>query len=479
MNEDFDPKIADRFRALDRVTVPTTWSSAEADDVVAVRLPSRGRVRGVVFAAAAVVAVALLGVAVFTRDRDASVAGPENSASPSTASAEWSPTAPANPAAPPPTLVWQLVRPEGSIARSGVEAAVAGPTGFVATGMGLDDGKNWGRVWHSADGMTWSEPAVDVFGARWVGAPVATSTAYYVIAGPNTDRADAPTDTSVFRSVDGENWQPVGVADGLQLLGAAGDRLVAVWTGATPAFTTDASQPSPDLPLPPTELRVSVDGINWTAAVLVDSAPGFAHYGWIVTAGGRYYLNEGYDGLVVWESADGREWRRLPSPPQGVLATLGDSAAIVVNPGLDECRKALSFPTSSDGEFDEEAFGGHSGAEWQCGGLASIWRWDGADWVVVTEAGPGPTPVTGTVLPFAGQLVAPVITPDRMLSAAASVDGATWVPVGTQTFLPGEGGSPQSAVAVTSAEMAVFITPGGMGEFTSLLIGSVAPDATP
>lgn len=479
MNDDFDPEIAGRFRALDRVAVPATWAPTEVEGVVLVRRPANGGFRGVVLAAAAtVVAVALVGIAVMTRDRGDRVAAPSSSTT-STLAADGSiSTVSTALSAGPPAIEWQMVRPEGSIAHSNVDAAVAGPAGFVATGVGLGDGMNWGRVWHSADGVSWTEPAVDVFGARWVGAPVATSTAYYLIAGPNSDRADTPADTSIFRSVDGENWQPVGLADGLQLLGAAGDLLVAAWTGATPALTTDASQPSPDLPLPPTELRVSVDGINWTAAVLVDSAPGFAFYGWIVTAGGRYYLIEGYDGLVVWESIDGLEWRKLPTPPQGLLTTLGDAVAIVTNPDREECRDAglPTSPTTPDGQLDVAAMDEQVNASWRCGGQATIWRWDGANWVAVTEAGPGPTPVLPALLPFGGQLISPVITPDRRLSVSTSVDGVSWKSAGVEAFLPGEGGSPQSAIAATSADTAVFITPGGMGEFTNLLVGALVPE---
>lgn len=78
MDDDFDPQLADRFRVLDRVSVPATWSPADA--AVAVHSARRGR--GMAFAAAAtVVAVALVGVAVFTRDRGATVVGPSSAAS--------------------------------------------------------------------------------------------------------------------------------------------------------------------------------------------------------------------------------------------------------------------------------------------------------------------------------------------------------------------------------------------------------------
>lgn len=474
MDDDFDPQLADRFRVLERVSVPTTWSPADGA-AVAVRSTRRGR--GVVLAAAAsVVAIALIGVAVFTRDRGASVAGPSSTATTIIAPASSSSTVTTQPAAPPPEIDWQMVRPEGSIASSNVDAVVSGPNGFVATGMGLDDGKNWGRVWHSTDGVTWTEPAVDVFGARWVGVPVATPTAYFVIAGPNPDRADAPTGTSLFHSLDGEDWQPVATADGLQLLGAAGDRLVAVWTEAMPA--SDGVDPNTTVPMPRTEVRVSFDGINWAPAMFTEGAPDVTVFGWTIAAGGRTYLNGEVDAeLVIWESMDGLEWHRLPAPPQGVLASFGSSPAIVLNPGLQECRQELVFPTISDGQFQDGAWKEFEAAEWLCGAVASIWRWDGASWVKVTAAGPGPSPVLGTVLHFAGQLIAPVITPDRTLVAATSVDGFSWATAAVQAALPEDGGSPQMAISGVSADVAVFITPGGMGEFTSLLIGTVVSEA--
>lgn len=487
MDDDFDPQLADRFRVLDRVAVPTTWSPADA--TVATLSPRRGR--SMVFAAAAVVAIALVGVAVFTRDRGASVAGPSGSASttaaPTTAPPATSSTATTAPAAPPPEIDWQMVRPEGSIASSGVEAVVSGPNGFVATGMGLEDGKNWGRVWHSTDGVTWTEPAVDVFGARWVGTPIATSTGYFVIAWPNTDRADAPVGVSLFHSIDGENWQSIAPADGLQLLGVAGDRLVAMWTGAPATSSGGTIDPATTAPSPTTELRVSLDGVEWVPAVFEDGTPQFATYGWTVSAGGRSYLNgfANADDLAVWESENGLEWHRLPALPDvGILSTLGDAPAIIANPRMEECSSELTLPTISDGQFEEGAFDDYFSAMWECGGLATIWRWDGNDWVMVTAAGPGPSPVLGTVLPFAGQLVAPVVTPDRWLSASASADGVVWEASGVRAALPGEsgsprnGGSPQMAIAAASADVAVFITPGGMGVFTNLLVGTPVPAPT-
>jgi hypothetical protein len=479
MDDGFDPQLADRFRALERVSVPATWSPGGSGTVTAMRSARRGRV--VVFAAAAaVVTVALVGVAVFTRDRGASVAGPSSTASTTVAPVGSSSTVSTEPMVSLPEIDWQTVRPEGSIASSNVDAVVSGPAGFVATGVGLADGKNWGRVWHSTDGLTWTESAVDLFGARWVSTPVATTTAYFVIAGPNTDRADAPADTSLFRSVDGETWQPIGPADGLQLLGVAGDRLVAVATGAPQGFSSDTSGPSTTAPMPATGLKVSSDGITWASAAFPDGLPEFTTFGWVVAAGGRFYLDGLADDRVVWESTDGLEWHHLPAlPAQGVLATLGDAPAIVDNPDLVPCHLALGLPIGPGVPGDNGAIDEYIEAMWQCGGPASIWRWDGTDWVIVTEAGPGPSPQFGTVLPFSGRLVAPVITPERTLSVATSVDGVAWVTSDVQAPLPGAGGTPQTAIAAASADVAVFITPGGMGEFTNLLVGTTVRESTP
>lgn len=95
MDDDFDPQLADRFRVLDRVSVPTTWSPADATVVV----HSARRGRGMVFAAAAsVVAIALVAVAVFTRDRGASVVGPSSQASTTAAFMTSVPTNSSSPA---------------------------------------------------------------------------------------------------------------------------------------------------------------------------------------------------------------------------------------------------------------------------------------------------------------------------------------------------------------------------------------------
>lgn len=478
MDDDFDPQLADRFGVLERVSVPMTWSPA--DSGTPAPLPAR-RGRSALLAAAAVVAIGLVGVAVFTSDRGASVAGPSSSASSTVAPASPSSTVITEPAAPPPEIDWQMVRPEGSIASSNVEAVVAGPNGFVATGMGLTDGKNWGGVWHSTDGVTWTEMIGPDFGSRWVDRPVATTTAYYIISWP-VNRSGASRSPMMFRSIDGEHWEPVGPADGLQLIGSAGDRLVAVVTGAPQETDGDTSGPSTTAPMQAAELRVSVDGITWTAAAFPDGIPEFASFGWIVEAGGRSYLYgfANANDLAVWESENGLEWRRLAVlPMEGILATLGDTPAIVGNPGLEECMSGLDAPMVSGVPTNGGATDAYIEAQWQCGELATIWRWDGNDWVIVTKAGPGPSPVLGSVLPFAGQLIAPVITPDRWLGAATSVDGAVWAAAGSRAALPGEGGSPQMAIAAASADVAVFITPGGIGQFTNLLVGTVVAEPTP
>ncbi|MEQ1699852.1 MAG: hypothetical protein ABMA25_07075 [Ilumatobacteraceae bacterium] len=475
MDDDFDPQLADRFRVLDRVAVPDTWSPA--DGTVAVRTARRRR-GAVLAAAAAVVAIALVGVAVFTRDRGATVAGPSSSASTTAApNTTSSSTVTTDPAAPPPEIDWQMVRPEGSISRSNVDAVVAGPNGFVATGMGLDDGKNWGGLWHSIDGVTWTEVIGPNFGASSLGAPVATTSAYYVISWPVQRSGTFAHSPMLFSSVDGTDWLPLAPADGLQLLGAVGDLLVAVTTGAGQGLDGDTAGPSTTAPVPPTEVLVSVDGVTWTPALFKDGVPEFTTFGWIVSAGGRSYLNGVSSDLIVWESTDGMEWHQVPAPPeQGVLTTLGSSPAIVGNPQLEPCLRGLDSPTATGVPTDGETIDAYIEAQWQCGGLATIWQWDGDDWAMLTAAGPGPSPVLGTVLPFAGQLVAPVITPDRMLTAATSVDGVDWTPARSRAFLPGEGGSSQMAIAAVSADVAVFITPGGMGQFTNLLIGTAVPE---
>ncbi|MTA14118.1 MAG: hypothetical protein F2534_16080, partial [Actinobacteria bacterium] len=138
-----------------------------------------------------------------------------------------------------PQLEWRRAD-AGSMARSQVTKAIAGPVGFVAIGMGFDDGANQGRVWFSVDGSIWEEPALGVFDTLAVWGVAATSEAYFVLASPNPDRV-AAGDPELYRSTDGRSWLPVeadlprdpqigSAAGGLVMTGGEPGQLVLRWS---------------------------------------------------------------------------------------------------------------------------------------------------------------------------------------------------------------------------------------------------------
>ncbi|CAN0468502.1 unnamed protein product, partial [Phaeothamnion confervicola] len=206
---------------------------------------------------------------------------------------------------------------------------LGGPNGFVATGVGSDDGKNQGRVWHSTDGMNWDEPDLALFDALVVGSLVATSTAYFLVAQPNLDRADAPEGPPMlYRSTDGTLWVEVGPAPAtVHGLGALGDLLVAQLLTSELTPTADGSKTAT------TGLATSPDGINWTPAEVDGFDPNaMSTFDMqVVTGGGRSFMRSIGPGSEsrVWSSRDGTSWSQLPDPPISGLLTATDRALVI------------------------------------------------------------------------------------------------------------------------------------------------------
>ncbi|MGI9029718.1 MAG: sigma factor-like helix-turn-helix DNA-binding protein [Ilumatobacteraceae bacterium] len=153
---------------------------------------------------------------------------------PSTATATSAPTQSL-----PTPITWTQAPDTGSLARSAVAGVVSGPTGFVATGMGFDDGRNQGRVWFSRDGMAWEEPAFDLFDAKAVGLPAATSEAFYVVAA--TKRSHARDRRRGRRRTAGRATVPIDRWTGL---GAVGRCARGVPADRSDAGSSDAQRPS-------------------------------------------------------------------------------------------------------------------------------------------------------------------------------------------------------------------------------------------
>lgn len=351
------------------------------------------------------------------------------------------------------SLAWQQAVDTGSLGRSQANGITAGPGGFVATGMGFDDGRNQGRVWFSPDGLTWEEPALDVFDAKYVGAPAATSEAFYVVASTNPDRLPnaggedpAPNDAQIYRSVDGRTWEPWGSVLGSATIAAAGNTLLRL----------DASS----------QLFWSSDGLTWTPAT-VPADPAFVSLGdgnAFAPGPGPWYLVGARDGgPVLWQSDDARTWTELPAPPSGGLPVLTAGGLVnLFNADEQRCndQAVIAFgapphdPTESAQRLD---------AQWQCAARLTAVRLDPSSdtWVTVPEPGPGPTPIFTRLARVGDVLVAPIIGPDRTLTIwTADQSSLNWQPDASTTISLGDNtGSPQPALIAASEERVVVIGP--------------------
>jgi hypothetical protein len=325
-------------------------------------------------------------------------------------------------------LAWVLAPEVGSLARSDVYGVVAGPAGFVATGVGYDDQANQGRVWFSPDGLSWQEPAFDLFDALVVSRPVATSTAFFVVAASNTDRTPADEgegegplpDARLYRSVDGVAWEPWGESLGeLPMLASAGDGLLRF------AMFGDRT------------LWWSGDGLTWSRADFADgSGDGgafFPNFGPVMTFDGSHYFNGYRQGeFAVWVSDDGRTWRLVSSPPAtGVIAAAGDRLILIADIDPLSCNDAVARVAQDDPITIT------NDAPSNCRRTRTTYRYDSTaqSWQEVAADGPGLPPVAPNVTNVGDLLVATVIEPGGSMTAwtSLSIDIA-WRPEPSSTL---------------------------------------------
>lgn len=286
--------------------------------------------------------------------------------------------------APSTPLSWQRAANTGSLGRSQVSGITAGPGGFVATGMGFDDGRNQGRVWFSTDGTTWGEPALDVFDAKAVSAPAATSEAFYVVAQTNQDRLPnshegdpSVPDAQLYRSVGGRSWSPIGSSLGnLPQLGAAGDTLLRV----------DNSR----------DLSWSVDGLTWTPATFPASPPDLVSLGdgnGLPPGPGPWYLYGIRNGNpALWRSDDAHTWTEIPAPPGGGRPVIAAGGLVsVFNLGEQHCNDARRPGTATTVAANPEE---SVDPCWACASALTTSRYDQAtgQWTNLEQPGPGPSP---------------------------------------------------------------------------------------
>lgn len=363
-----------------------------------------------------------------------------------------------------PRLSW--VRAEaGSIARSQVTKVITGPTGFVAIGMGFDDGANQGRVWFSADGTMWEEPALDVFDALIVSGVAATRDAYFVLAEPNADRVPA-ADPLLFRSNDGKNWQPLDAdLPRNPQIGSAGGGIVLAG-GDSGGIV----------------LRWSADGETWADAAIDLSQTGLIDLELPNDADAAVSYLRGIrsdrEELQIFASVDGLSWSLLPAPPVGGLfAASADALTLIANPDSQRCRdeevaEGLTQPDPGDPAWMERVLE----HQWGCSAVLELTTYDGAtqSWSVPVD-GPGPSPIFAPLAWTGSMWAAPVVTPDRSMTVwTAGSDGTNWRPEpGTTLEFADNAGSPQSAVVASADGVVVVITPDrAIAGETVVLVGS-------
>jgi hypothetical protein len=452
---------------FDRLAVLGDHLDAERDAAGPMHAPSSATPaprRSLVPVVAAVV-ITVLGLAALTQlDRSdesaqqpsastpakSAVPGATSPGSSATTDVTTTETAP-SPVLPPDAISWTRASDPGSIARSQVSRVVAGPGGFVAIGMGFDDGQNQGRVWHSSDGLTWEEPAFDLFDSKQVGSIAATAEAYFVVAGTNPDRlglgegASSP-DIQLFRSADGTRWEPWG-----EPWGNNGD--------VTSTDNVLLRSPEPGL------LEWSADGIEWSIAAFGDSPVDGAYFdvwGGVIRDGETAYLR-GFaaDEVAVWSSTDGRSWQQLPTPPAGgTIAGVPGGIVLITNPREQECA-ALTNPTAD--------------AQWTCTAEPDVYRFnaDSATWSLDAHH-LADTPVIPSVARLSNTLVAPLIEPSKALTIwTAPVDTLEWTEQ-TPTrlaYIDNTGSPGMAAIAASENTVVVFTEDRIVDEQTAIIVG--------
>ena len=356
-------------------------------------------------------------------------------------------------------LTWTRAN-AGSIARSLVSKVTSGPVGFVATGMGFDDGANQGRVWFSADGVIWEEPALDIFDALSVYGPAATADAYFVLAFPNADRLPVGSG-QMYRSFDGRSWEPVGapITEPSALGNANGGLLLAS----------------------PPNLRWSADGQVWTDATIDLSNTGLLDVELPndPTADVSYIRGLSSSDLQIFESVDGLTWTMLPTPPLGgPVATTPAGLTVMANPDAQRCAQQVSDEVGDPDLQDPTWRDRFLDVTWNCAARLQTTTYDRSNqsWSVPAD-GPGPTPIFAPLVAVGNTLVAPIIEPGRALTVWTSVgDGATWTSEGGATLQFGDAeqtGSPQAAIAATGHGVVVVISPDRVvGGETAVLRGT-------
>lgn len=381
-------------------------------------------------------------------------------------------------------ITWQRADDVGSIERSAVDSIVANSHGFVAIGMGFDDGRNQGRVWHSPDGVTWAEPAFDMFDAKTVLGATASDDAFYVLAATNADRTPDQEgegtvhlpDVQIYRSTDGIEWSPWGEPNVATMnIAAAGDVVLR-------QTQTEADR-----------IEWSTDGEAWSASefpegddvvllglgmLVSDADPTLIDSGVIYLPG--FVGDVSDDGFVIWASTDhGRSWHRLPAPPTGgAVVDVPGGVIVGYNPDEEVCMQGDDGTTEGSQSKDPIARDrALTDSSWTCAAHLRMLRYDTAanTWTSIAAVGPGPTPRMTPMRRVGNTLVIPILEPGKALTVwTASLDATDWEADPTTTLAFGnDAGTPSTVAVAASDDRIVIASPDRLVDGkTVLLVGT-------
>lgn len=417
--------------------------------------------RRILVAAVALVAVGIAGLTVATRSGD-ELAAPATHPHQTIVGGgvEGAAQVPAD------VIDWHRATDLGSLARSQVSMVAAGARGFVATGVGFDDQMNQGRVWFSADGLVWEEPAPELFASKVVFWAAATAEGFYALARSNDDRLGLPegapqrVDTRLYRSVDGRTWEEWGAPWGANGAFASANGVLLRQRYSTDQDHRDGGGPG--------ALEWSADGLAWHAAEFPDGAVAGVYFDLhdnLVSAddGAAYLGGTRVRQPVrdIWWSADGVTWHEIADPPEnGPLVAVPNGLLLASNPGADACLGAADPPLAPAPRAAEQS------RARSCARTPDVHRFvRGAD---TWEAAPG-VPVETLVHPplvvVGATVIAVVSGPDDDLAvwtaASESLDWQLQTGVGLEHL--GGIASAQPALVASNGERAVVIVNGRSG----------------
>ena len=186
-------------------------------------------------------------------------------------------------------------------------SVAAGPGGWVAVGSNGDVMGYEGRVWQSADSLSWNLVESDLLAGLELVSVAATPDSYIAL-GTHSANPNKPT-TSILRSTDGLHW-----AEAATISGAWAARVASGPNGFAAIVQVDET----------TDLLLSPDGVMWTRVPGGDIGAGV--WVWDIAWDGTGWVAAGSAGdrAVVLRSPDGSTWAEeaLPSsgPVEGVIA---------------------------------------------------------------------------------------------------------------------------------------------------------------